>query len=265
MSLKSFIAGFIEELKSRGEKVPGEKEIQAMISISNNLFHTETEEEDLVTSEAANVQRLCTLTAEIIRRQGISEQGKIDPDLKALAGVLTYLRSHTMDKLNYLRKIKGTIAIILAESKECRKYDKLIRSFSRRKDPGFRRKAIDEFDYMVKAMKDVRQKAKQIEEAIKIVRINSQNMRNILKGKYDKPFGKMKPLPKLLADVLEYNRSGFVLERINEMRDIIARLDEILIKQTRRMPGLRRKIKKVERREKQAVGFITRYGKALAA
>ena len=255
--VKKFIKSFIEEFKGRRKEIPGEKEVESIIILSDKLFNIEGEEEGLVTSEAAKVQELCSLTLEIIQRQGVDEHGNIDPDLRKLSGIFMYLRSHTIDKIHYLKRIRHIIPIILTEAKQCERYEELIKSFSKRKKyHTFRRRVIDEFDYTISAMNDIRKNSKKIDKAIKIVISNSENMRRILRGKYEREFGKMEPLSKILDRVLEYNRMGFVFERIKDLKDEITKLDEILAKQIERMPGLRENVERIEKIEKKAVKLI---------
>jgi len=252
--LDIFKIHFRKELEETGREPPAEKEINGIISVADRLFHTEKKEENLMTLEAEQVQRLCLIIGKFIQREGKDE------DLTMLANIFMYLRSHTIDKLDYLRRIKGTSANIIAESKECKKYDKKIAAVAREKDPKKRREIIEDLRVIITVMGDIRKRAEDIDKAINVLRANNDNMRLILKGGYkEKGFKQFKPISELLKNIREFYFRATTIKVIQEITGIIKSLDSNLAKQNRRINSLKRKIKKIEKREKQVIALMRRY------
>jgi len=86
--LDTFKAHFKEELEETGRKPPAQREINWLLSTADRIFHTEKKEEDLVSIEAELVQKLCSLAAKIIVREGRDE------NLVMLAVIFKYLSGY---------------------------------------------------------------------------------------------------------------------------------------------------------------------------
>jgi len=239
-----------------------ERDIEEVAKAANNIFVTEGEEKKLFSKEADKVQGLIHLTRKLISEYGKAYSAtSIPSDLRGLYGLFSYLRSHTIDKLHSLTRIHRAAVVIVAEAKQSEKYDKMLNMITRIRNVKYRRillnKRLAELNAIRLAMRDIDKKAEDIEAAINILKINTQNMLNILKGKHsdDPAFGRIN-LPEFLRKIEGFYPIRPMVALIFGIREIIKSLILILEAQLDAIPLFYDNIHKIEIRDRRIERLI---------
>jgi hypothetical protein len=253
----------LKEVRLRGEKYPEEREIDEVIRAANSMFAAEKKEKKLFYEEISMVQSLCRSAADIIALNAKKGFGK-DEKLELLMKIFLYLRSHTIDKFSQLRKIRRDAVIIIAEAKECEKYDRMIAAVKRRKSKKSRKEKLEEvmedLGEVISFMKDIEDKAEDVEKIMDIIEKNTENMLLILGGQYEIPFEKAMPLPRLLKEIRAGFPTGEFTSIVFRIEKEIKSLDEILTKELKAMPTVRRSLKAIEIRRNRVLALMKQTG-----
>jgi len=219
----------------------------------------------LFSEEASKTQELIRLTRDLVKASAKTysryEALTLDPNLRLLNEIFIYLRSHTIDKLNSLRKIHRDAVVIVAEAQQCEKYDQMLRVIMRNRNVKYRRAMLKErladLNAISLTMRDVDKKAKDIDKTINILEENTKNMLKILQG-YDTGeigLGKVS-LPKLLIGIKGMYSISSMASIVLEMKKIIKDLIRILEAELAVIPSLYDNIHKIEIRERRIVRLM---------
>jgi hypothetical protein len=259
--------------KAFKEKVPSieEREMEEVVKAADNIFVGEKKEKKLFFEETKKVQELIALARDLVRLSaktyGYDDERKLDPDLRLLHDTFVYLRTHTIDKLNSLRRIHRAAVIIVAEAQQCEKYDRMLKMITVGRSKKYRRvmlkKKLADLDAIRFTMRDVDKKAEEIDETIDLLKSNTQNMLRILRGQAtsDMVFGNVN-LPKLLKDIIGMH---IYTAKVNEIRWIIKDLIKILKAELVAILSLYDNIHKIEIRERRIVRLMKQTGVKRAA
>ena len=232
-----FKRAFRKQLEQTGEKdIPTEKELDEIIKDFNELFKREEEEAYLFSQEIVLVQELHYEADISIHRRFKTKY------TQRLLNKITALRSHTIDKANYFRKIRELLKTIYIGAIMCKRFDQNIERLKQEIDPEERKELFKALEAVTATMKQVREKEDELEESIGVLRSNTKNMRSMIKSK---------SMEKALIDIRHLRPVIF-----KKIKKNLNRLDSVLEKQEKRIPAINRKIRMLERREQKVVKLM---------
>jgi len=231
-----FKRAFRKELEQAEEKdIPAKEELSEIFEDLNKVFQREEEEAGLFTTEVVLVQGLHYEALSLHRRFKTKYTQR-------LLNKITSLRSHTINKANYFRKIRELLKKIYLGAIMCRRFDQNIERLKQETDTEERKELFKSLEVVTAIMKQVREQEDKLAESIGVLRDDTKNMRNIIRSK---------DMKKALIDVRDLK--PVIFKKIKRGLD---HLDYILKKEQIRIPAINRKIRMLEKREKKVVSLL---------
>lgn len=231
-----------------------EREIGEVVTAADNIFISEKKEKKLFSEEITKIEIILWTIKKLVKASAKAHTFKLDPNLRLLNEMFLYLRSHTIDKLNYLRRIHRDAAIIVSEAEHCEEYDKILRKVigkgfvsashkkllgknelaalqrkALRKKRDALKEALADIDSILLAMRDIERKEEDINQAMNIMESNTRNMLKILKGEPTDEMGLGKVnLPALLNGLKSYYPLSSTASPVINIQKKIIGLKEVL-------------------------------------
>ncbi|MBW2981867.1 hypothetical protein KY343_03220 [Candidatus Woesearchaeota archaeon] len=275
MKTLGFEEAAIEEI-GQTEEAPEEREIREVIKAAGSIFRTEKGEKSIFEEERSAVQELCNISTELpqlFKEVYKRESSELKELSNALLNAFLYLRSHTIDKLNQLRKIRRTAVIIIAEAKQSEKYDRILRSITLSKSVKYRKLRLQEklkdLAVIISVMKDIEDRQNIIKKSIRIIQRDNENMLKILSGESKEGTFKTSPTHSYfrgrvvtLRTIVEYIRDGYPALRweAGKMITEMNLLKWALEKEMKKLPLLFDDIKIIELKRNRILRLMKQTG-----
>lgn len=235
-----FKRAFGIELKQAGEKeIPTKEEISKIINNLNDLFKREKEEAGLFTTEVVLVQGLYYEAETVLNRRYNTKY------TNRLSNKIALLRSHTINKANYFRKIRDLLKTIYHGANMCKRFDQNMEKLKQETDPEERRELLISLRLAIYFMDRIREEEDKLEESIGVLRNDTKAMRNIIKSR---------SLEEAMIGVRSLRPTVY-----KKIKRDLSHLDYILKKEQIRIPAIKRKVRMLEKREKKVITLMKRY------